>query len=83
MKHLKVHLGPNVYSCSMCSQSFAKYKQLKEHKMEHYKNDANLVKEIRKKEEAKIDQDEVNNEEDEEDEEEENFDSENNEYLRM
>jgi hypothetical protein len=54
MKHLKIHLGPNVYLCNMCPQSFAKFKQLKDHQMQHYKNDPDLLHEMRKKEETSM-----------------------------
>jgi uncharacterized Zn-finger protein len=37
MKHLKVHLGPNVYRCDFegCQEAFAKFYEMKKHKLSH------------------------------------------------
>ena len=38
MKHLKIHLGPNVYRCDFegCQESFEKFNELKKHKCNHF-----------------------------------------------
>ena len=38
VKHLRTHLGPNVYKCDIndCSEAFPKFTELKNHKMIHF-----------------------------------------------
>lgn len=38
MKHLRTHLGPKVYRCDIgeCQEAFAKFNELKSHKLMHY-----------------------------------------------
>lgn len=37
-KHLRTHLGPNIYKCDIegCSEAFSKFGELKLHKQEHF-----------------------------------------------
>lgn len=47
VKHLRTHLGPNIYRCDIddCTESFAKFNQLKNHKMIHYSASEMLTEE--------------------------------------
>lgn len=36
MKHLKVHLGENVYKCTKCTESFRLLQDLNFHKMNNH-----------------------------------------------
>lgn len=38
MKHLRTHMGPNIYKCDQedCNEAFEKYNELKHHKAIHY-----------------------------------------------
>lgn len=46
IKHLRTHLGPNVYKCDIddCSEAFPKFTELKNHKVEHF-NVSEILKE--------------------------------------
>lgn len=47
-KHLRSHLGPNIYKCEIegCNDSFSKFGELKLHKQEHFiTNDMMVVDE--------------------------------------
>lgn len=37
VKHLRTHFGPNIYRCEIgdCQESFAKFKELKKHRLDH------------------------------------------------
>lgn len=40
MKHLRTHLGPNVYKCDIgdCLEAFTTFSKLRNHKQIHYNN---------------------------------------------
>lgn len=46
-KHLRVHLGPNIFKCDIddCTEAFPKLVQLKSHKMLHYSNESEMFTE--------------------------------------
>lgn len=47
VKHLRTHFGPNVYRCDLgeCQEAFAKFNELKKHKMAHYSSGEMMTEE--------------------------------------
>lgn len=47
-KHLRSHLGPNIYKCEIegCGEAFSKYSELKVHKQEHYVDNMIVIDEV-------------------------------------
>lgn len=39
IKHMKTHLGDDIYRCDVCGQGFQYHADLKLHTFEHYKKD--------------------------------------------
>lgn len=38
-KHLKIHVGNNIYTCEQCGMGFRLPTEFRRHKFEHYKKD--------------------------------------------